>query len=453
MAPMPGTPSPKESDSDFSVSHQKVDLDIDLRSRSLRGRAELIINPHSRDLKTIRLNCRQCDLDALTINGRAATLVSYEDVYQRAHLPWKAGVQQYHMLQERLEKSIKDPPEQELCVTIPKGVRLEELDPASEEAQNLLLSKTLGSSKRDSDASIVDLAHAPRISEQTARFTPITLVIEYHINRVRDGLHFVGLEEGDLRYPHAFTTNSSFPGSACCLFPCLDSLTARCTWEISIKCAKTLGGIFRRPNKLIIKTSSVNGVSKSSEKTDPVERNECLSDEDKTLEVGVVCSGDMTDEIVDSRDPSRKTTSFVCAKEVSAQHVGFAIGPFEQVDLAAFRESDEDERLGQNAIPVLGFCLPGRAEDVKNTCFPIAKVKSYAHKSFLGVGTHTIRLLTSSPYFMARIRSRTTSFVLLTTPYLMSSILRHSLSAETICCSQRTSLNQLTVLLANLSMR
>ena len=55
--------------------------------------------------------------------------------------------------------------------------------------------------------------------------------------------------------------------------------------------------------------------------------------------------------------------------------MGFAIGPFEHVDLAEFRESEEDDRLGQNAVPVNGFCLPGRADEVKNTCLPIAKVK------------------------------------------------------------------------------
>ena len=442
MAPMPGISSPKALDPDFSVSHQKVHLDIDLRSRSLRGRAELVINPHTRDLKTLGLNCRQCDLDALTVNGRSAILVSYEDVYRRARLPWKAGVKQYHMLQERLEKSIRDRPEQELCITIPKGVRLEELDPSSEEAQNLLLSKTLGSGKRDSDANVIDLAQAPRTSEQTARFTPITLVIEYHINRVRDGLHFVGLEEGDVRFPHAFTTNSSFPGSVCSLFPCLDSLTARCTWEISIKCAKTLGDVFRRPPKLIIRKNGVNGSLKGSGKAEIAERNDSLSDEDKTLELGVVCSGDMTDEIVDNRDPSRKTTSFVCAKEISAQHVGFAIGPFEQVDLAAFRESDEDDRLGQNAIPVLGFCLPGRAEDVKNTCFPLAKVKSYHHSEYPDIVAHTTRPLTSSPFSMAPTRSPTTGFVLSMMLRLMFFIPPHSLSAAIVSCFPRMSLSQ-----------
>ena len=62
------------------------------------------------------------------------------------------------------------------------------------------------------------------------------------------------------------------------------------------------------------------------------------------------------------------------SKEVAARHIGISIGPFEQIDLALFRESDEDERLGQNAVPLLGYCLPGRVEDLKNTCFPLAKV-------------------------------------------------------------------------------
>lgn len=79
-------------------------------------------------------------------------------------------------------------------------------------------------------------------------------------------------------------------------------------------------------------------------------------------------------QIIDPLDPSTKTTSFLCTTAVASQHIGFAIGPFEHVDLAEFRESDEDDKLGQNAVPVHGFCLPGRAEELKNTCLPIAKV-------------------------------------------------------------------------------
>ena len=79
-------------------------------------------------------------------------------------------------------------------------------------------------------------------------------------------------------------------------------------------------------------------------------------------------------KIADPLDPTLQTTSFLCLTPVSPWHVGFAIGPFEHVDLAEFRENDEEERLGQNAIPVHGFCLPGRSDELKNTCFPLAKV-------------------------------------------------------------------------------
>ena len=44
------------------------------------------------------------------------------------------------------------------------------------------------------------------------------------------------------------------------------------------------------------------------------------------------------------------------------------------MNLSEFRESDEDDKLGQNAVPVHGFCLPGRVDELRNTCIPIAKV-------------------------------------------------------------------------------
>ncbi len=80
---------------------------------------------------------------------------------------------------------------------------------------------------------------------------------------------------------------------------------------------------------------------------------------------------------MDSQDATKKSTSFLCSNSLSAQQIGFAIGPFEHVDLAEFRDSDEDERLGQRALPVHGFCLPGRADDIKNTCLPLAKVGTF----------------------------------------------------------------------------
>ena len=298
MAPIPEVASPQAPDLGFSVSNQKVELDIDLLSRALKGKTELTIIPHSRDLKTIRLNCRQCDLKSLTINGKPAPSVKYDDVYKRSALQWKAGVYQYHMLQERLEKSMKEPPEEELLISLPKSVKLEELDPFSEEAQAMLLSRPLGGNKRNSDVSGFDSSQPTRTGiEPAAGFSPITLSIDFEIEKIRDGMQFIGFEEGDLRYPHAYTSNTSSSGVACCLFPCLDDLTSRCTWEIAIRCAKTIGDALHKSDpRTTDPHGTANGFS-GLRNSNGDEIKENFSDEDKGLELGVICSGDMTDEV------------------------------------------------------------------------------------------------------------------------------------------------------------
>lgn len=309
----PGLPS---SGVGFLVSHQRVELDIDLVSRSLKGKTEITINPQSKDLRTIRLNCRQCELKRLSTNGKGAPTVLYEEPYGRAKLNWHAGASQFHMLRQRVEGQLRNPPEEELVVTLPKSIRIDELDPFSVEAQNLLLAKSIGPAKKEpGDASIIDLTQSSKVAvEQTARYTPITLYVEFVIEKIRDGMQFVGWEVGDLRYPHAYTRNSSLPGAACCLFPCVDSPSSRCTWEISIKSSKTIGDALKRSvlpatqlngNTITggpknVNEAIPNGVNgeHSTANTDSVPD---FSDEDRALDLSVVCSGDLTDE-VGSRD-------------------------------------------------------------------------------------------------------------------------------------------------------
>ena len=306
MAPVVENASPQPADLGFSVSQQTVELDIDLRSRSLTGRTEIIINPHSKDLRIIRLNCRQAVFTRLSLNGKPCSAITYSDPYKNAKLEWNAaGVQQYDMLQRKLEKQFKDPPGEELEVTIPKSIKIDELDPFSEEAQNILLSRTSGTSKRDSgDGSAIDPVQSSRTAiEQTARFTPINLIIEYVVDKIRDGMHFVGWEEGDLRYPHAYTTNSLSPGAACCLFPCVDSLNSKCSWNVSIKCQKTVGDALQQlpSSNPQTHTNSVHGVSNGANGINGLRKNDHqindFSDEDKALDLAVICTGDVTDEV------------------------------------------------------------------------------------------------------------------------------------------------------------
>lgn len=55
------------------------------------------------------------------------------------------------------------------------------------------------------------------------------------------------------------------------------------------------------------------------------------------------------------------------------QHIGFVIGPFEHVDLSEYRDIADDERLGENAIKVHAFCLPGKEDEVRNSAMMLAR--------------------------------------------------------------------------------
>ncbi|KAI4254035.1 MAG: hypothetical protein LQ352_003340 [Teloschistes flavicans] len=354
----------------FSLAHQNVELDIDLFARRLKGRTEITINPQSKELKSVRLNCRQCKITRITANSKVCSSFAYEEPYSKAALRWEAGVHQHHMLRRKLETQLKSPPEEELVINLPKSVRIDDLDPFSVTSAALIGTR----SSVGINDNLGEPSSARTAVEQERRFTPVTIVIEYSIPYIRDGMHFVGWEEDELRYPHAYTKSFAAPGGSCCLFPCVDDLAARCTWEISIKCPKTVGDAIAHPSNAANGTGgTMNGVHKHTTNA-PIDHFQSnMNAEDKALELAVICTGDMTDEVDDHMVPSRKTSTFFCSIPLSAQQLGFAIGPFEHVDLAEFRDRVEDDKLGQNAVPLHGFCLPGRAAEVRNTCLPMAK--------------------------------------------------------------------------------
>lgn len=280
----------------FSVVHQKVELDIDLLARRLKGRTEITVNPHFKELKSVRLNCRQCDIKKVTANNRACPNYVYEEPYGKAALRWEAGVYQHHMLRKKVEPQLKTPPEEELVINLPKSVKIEDLDPFSFEAST---GTGLRSSVSLKDDGLGEVTSARTAVEPDRRYTPVTIAIDFATSHIRDGMHFVGWEDEDLRYPHAYTKSSPSPGSICCLFPCVDNLAARCTWELSVKCPKTLGDAFTLPQSNMINSTRdhANGGSNSAvglpAESSPVKMNE----EDKALELAVVCTGDLTDEV------------------------------------------------------------------------------------------------------------------------------------------------------------
>ncbi|KAK2745025.1 hypothetical protein FQN55_006382 [Onygenales sp. PD_40] len=371
---MPGVveaPGPGGVGLGYSVVHQKVELDVDFVNRGLKGRTEITILPHYKELKVIRLNFRQGELKRLNVSGKAPT-TKYTDPYDSFRL---YGIHQYHKLSAKLDPLLKTPPEPELTVTIPKSVRIEELDPFSAEAQHQLALRTNGGADEPSDGQLG--SKAPETS--LPKFTMLTINADFTIDRPRDGFQFVGVDSGDRRYAHAFTINSPDTNSGCCLFPCVEDPSSRSTWDISIRCPRTLGDAFYPKGR---ETQTTNGVVKG---WNNAPKRPGISSDDESLDMVVTCSGDLTDEIVDTKDPAKKTVSFSCSNPISAQQIGFAVGPFEYVNLSEYRESDEDDQLGQNAVPVHAFCLPGRADEVRNTCLPMAKAIDFLS---LGYGSY-----------------------------------------------------------------
>ena len=278
----------------FSVLDQEAQLTLDPVSRRVHGQTKIHIAPDTIDLKTIRLDCRQCKLKNLRVNEIPVSSWSYNDPYTRTKLCWRAGVHQYHMLEEKLDDQFKAVPDKELEINLPKTVRIKEMDPLSVEAQSFLLTKSADDGKKETgDTTVNDLTQSTRtVVEQLVRFTPITLTVDFSVDKVRDGLHFVGWEEGDMQYPHVYTRNSSIRGISC-LFPCLDTFDSRCTWKIQIKIPRTLGDALKISPFSVHPSDKING----NHFLEVQDGRPNFSSEDQSLDLVVVCSGEMLHEV------------------------------------------------------------------------------------------------------------------------------------------------------------
>jgi transcription initiation factor TFIID subunit 2 len=169
-------------------------------------------------------------------------------------------------------------------------------DPFSLAAQHALSGRTNLSRRATPDA--MDAGTKTPAAVLTARpdnmytpFVPLLLRIEYHLDNLRDGFTFVGCEPGDMRYPHAYTTNTPSPGAACCIFPTLDGIHERWTWELEITVPRTIGDIERAASSNQDDNTLYSDINAAHEGLD------AEMAEDRDLDMMVVCSGDFIDEV------------------------------------------------------------------------------------------------------------------------------------------------------------
>ena len=363
----------EESTLEFSVLRQRVDFDVDFVRRSLKGNTEIEVQPLVQGLKHIRLNCRQCKPLAIQAGGITAKW-TYTDPYRRIRMPAQSNIHQYEHVQSRLKKSLRPEPEAELEITLPQRLKIHEIraDPsAANAAAQLRAQPVIGSEPA---------VALPTSSHHGPEFQSFKLFIEFEVELLTDGVHWIGHAEGDRRFPYMYTKVDPFPGNLSSIFPCVDDGTTRCSWQIAIRCPRTLGDAFKKAENCERLTNGHAEVSVDAHKNHSGAGDHAresnyvidLSEQEAASDLSIICVGQQVDDLTDPHDETRHTVVFDLEQATCARHVGFAIGPFEQVDLSSLRDSEEEDRLGRNAIKVTGYCAPGKREHVLNTCLPLS---------------------------------------------------------------------------------
>ncbi|KAI8955530.1 hypothetical protein F4801DRAFT_270291 [Xylaria longipes] len=353
----------------YVVFKQHVELEIDLRNKRVRGRSHILVVPIEPDTSEVYIDARQCEIDVKNITvSNCPAKASYEDPCDKLATPdgyqWSAP--QWPLRKRRMERLLhhrrKEVPvmAHDLACCQPLDGSLRVTLPSADEVK-----------KKNRDAPKAD--QQEMLIHGDGNVQGYRISIPFELKNVHNGLHFVGVDEGDVRYPHVYTRHTVEPGTACSIFPCIDDPGCRNPWKISITCPRTLGDAFHQPivaqqHPKSIATLNGNRKRKLGEE-EPTKREFGLTEEDKQLEMTVVCSGFLTGEVVGKDDETKKTMTFEVDNNKAAKHIGFAVGPFEHVDLwSEFRSEEDDTKLGVSAAKVHGYCLPGRAEEVRNTC-------------------------------------------------------------------------------------
>ena len=361
----------------FAVVNQEVELDISFRDKSISGTAIFYIFPMVDDLEEVAIDARQCEIDVsnVTVDGYR-TKATYTDPYDCLAPPaqWQLGAQQSHVMRKRLHPLLPDRrPDVPITVREKEGLGCV---PADGSIKVSLRPESLVKDDPRRPLKIKAAQADKPLEEQPG----VKISIPFRSKNIRDGLHFAGVNEDDLRYPHVYTRHSVDPGTASCIFPCIDDPSSRCMWKVSIKCPRTLGDAFDMPQSVQSETNGIESGSrkrKHGEDSPAQQHHQDLAEEDRQMEMTVICSGNLTGEQIDPLNERKKIMTFEC-DNTAAQHIGFAIGPFEHIDLwSEFRTEEADEKLGANAAKIHGYCLPGRADEVRIACQPVVAAADY----------------------------------------------------------------------------
>ncbi|WYZ44172.1 hypothetical protein EsH8_VII_000608 [Colletotrichum jinshuiense] len=389
----------------YFVIRQDVELELNFRAKRIDGKTHITFAVVSgAQVDELAIDARQSEIDVKnitvevlkdlqTIAPPKKVSATYTDPYNLLDYPkyynWNASHHDLRKIRMRplMHTRQSDVPaenrEQVGCTPVDGALRvnLRDLKKIKEEpGVGVTKRPTLKIRVSNMTPSSIELPENELTGAREYRVT-----IPFETKLMRDGLQFVGVDAGDLRYPHAYTRHSIEPGTASCIFPCIDDHGQLSTWSIAVKCPRTLGDALWQPLATQQRANGNGNGHRDRGLTNHTksDRDFALTEEDKLLEMTVVCSGILTDEVVDPEDERKKVMTFEMDKRVSVQKIGFAVGPFEHVDLFSdFRTEENDEKLGASALKIHGYCLPGRAAEVQTTCAALAAAADFFTLTF-----------------------------------------------------------------------
>lgn len=357
---------------EYFIIKQDVSLEVNFRDRRIDGTTNIYLAVFNEKLETVSLDAADCIIDTTKITicdlryvqneiveGQPRQAVAeFNDPYRKLSRPQAANWhQQHHDLRRQRAREVfygrqNDVPaenrEFEGCTPVYGSLKVNLKNKAEPDRPRLVIKKS---------ASALQSIDSPQHRQYK-------ITIPFSHSNPRDGLHFVGVDSLDNRFPHMYTRHSLNPGTASCIFPCIDDHGSRCDWRISVKFPRTLGDALRQA----LVTQKPGATEGQNDRSHADAGNSSLAEEDKLREMFAICSGFLMEEIVDPEDEHKKIMVFEPEKKVSVQKLGFAVGPFEHIDLSSESRTEEDElKLGMSALKVHAYALPHRGDWVRNT--------------------------------------------------------------------------------------
>lgn len=362
---------------EYFIIKQEVELEVDFRQQRISGKTDIFLVTFSDKVEEFVLDAAQCDIDVdeivitemresdgeLVEGQRRKATCLYDDPYDKLGHPkgwdWKA---EHHNLRRFRSRYIfhsrkTDIPaenrEFEGCTPAYGSLQLKLRAGGAQDRPRLIIRKS---------ASNLDA-----LGKSHKQFK---ITVPFVTKTPRDGLHFIGVDALDTRYTHMYTRHSLQPGTASCIFPCMDDHGCRCDWKTTIKHPRTLGDALHQA--LVTQTDNKAN-----------DRKLALAEEDKLREMSVICSGFLMEEYVDPEDETKKVAVFEPEKKVSVQKLGFAIGPFEHIDISSeFRTEEDEVKLGMSALKIHAYCLPRRGDWVRQTCAAVTMAADFFTYTF-----------------------------------------------------------------------